>query len=297
MMRLLFTLALVGCGRLGFTDHPGEVADGALDTTPRARCDWSSGPQLAGPAMLRADLSMTDTEYDPFLVPGDPLTINYAARIGSSGELVTAHRPSTDAPFETPVLRSDLSTPDQEESALALEAGGLHGYYISGVVIYEVARTDVNAPFAVVRPLSELGTAAHFDPWPFGDGLHLAYTEQIAGEQKLWFASRASRSDSWGNLEESPFNSMFASLNVSGATLTADGLTIVFIADSGSSFDIYYANRPSISVAFGAPVTLAAVNTPNGEYESSIRDDGCELFFTRDTGPSTKWDIYSVALR
>lgn len=288
-------LALAGCGRFGFSDEPRT--DAPLDTQNAARCDWTNGPQLAGAAMLRSDLSMGDSEYDPFLVPGDPLTLNYAARIGSSGELFTAHRPRVDMPFATPVVRDDLSTPDGEESALAVEAGGLHGYYISGDVIFEVTRADVAAPFTVVRPLSELGSAAHYDPWPFGDGLHLAYTEQIAGEQKLWFASRASRSDPWTNFEESPFNSMFGSPGVSGATLTADARTIVFVASNGTSQDIYYANRATASAPFGAPVAFAALNTPNGEYESSIRDDGCELFFARDTGTNTKWDIYSVTLR
>ncbi len=90
---------------------------------------------------------------------------------------------------------------------------------------------------------------------------------------------------------------MFGPNGISGATLTTDGLTVVFVANDGASADIYYANRASLTAPFSAPLPVTGMNSAMGDYEPSLRDDGCELFFARDTGPSTKWDIYSITLQ
>ncbi len=297
-------VGLVACGRFNFddlgTDAPAIDAsiDTAVDATPLAYCDWSAGPPFTMSAQRRADLSMTDTEYDPFLVQGDPLTINFVGRDLGSGDLFEARRPSVTAPFETPVVRTDLGSPATEESALALEAGGLRGYYVllgSVTEIYEVSRASVADPLRVVRQLTELGTTgSRSDPWPFADGLGLVYLDnQPAAANKIWFASRASTSDPWSGLVEAPFNTTHPGL--SGATLTSNGLVIVFAAPSvRGDNDIFYATRSSLTAAFSPAQLLTAASSLDGDHEPSLRDDGCELFLTRDTGTGTKWDVYSV---
>ncbi len=299
---LILWIGLAACGRVGFTEAirtDAELADTALvDTAPIAFCDWAAGPPFTQAAVLRPELSMPDTEYDPFLVPGDPLTINYVARIGSSGELFEAHRASPEVPFDAPVMRSDLNTPVTEESALSLERGGLHGYVSSnrdgGLEIYEVARATSADPLQFVRRLDELVTGGtRFDPWPFADGLGLVYSEAGNGPNKIWFASRSATSEPWGDLVEFAFNASFT--GPSGATLTSDGRVLVFsAAGMNGEDDIFYATRSSRSAAFGTPQLLTSASSSSGDHEPSLRDDGCELFLARDTGPSTKWDIYSI---
>src|SRR4051794_13116342 len=99
---LLVAISALGCGRLDFEPR----ADAA---PPDHRCDWT-GALAVGPLVHHTELDQGNTEYDPFLLPGDPLTINYVAR-GDTGDLYTAHRASVDALFDAPVLRADLSTP------------------------------------------------------------------------------------------------------------------------------------------------------------------------------------------
>lgn len=302
----ILAIGLAGCGRLAFDDEvrPDATTDATtdaatVDSPSGARCSWSAGPPFTQGAVLRPDLSMPDTEYDPFLVPGDPLTINYVARIGSSGELFEAHRVSTSMPFDAPVMRTDLGSPTTEESALALEAGGLHGYFNSNQnganEIYEVARATTADPFQIVRRLDELVTTGQrYDPFPFAGGLGLAYTEAPVGQPgRTWFASRATTADRWGNLVESPFSAQFDAF--SGATLTSDGLVIVFSATgAGGQNNIWYSTRSSLMAAFGPAQLVVLASSPVGDHEPSLRDDGCELFFARDTGIGTKWDIYSL---
>ncbi len=298
----MLAIELVGCGRIKFDDAVGPdtavPGDVPADTVPSVYCDWSAGPPFTASAVLRADLSMTDTEYDPFLVQGDPLTINYVGRDLGTGDLFEARRPSVTAPFETPVVRADLGSSSTEEAALALEPGALRGYYVvvaSSKEIYEVGRASAADPLTVTRMLTELGTTGdRSDPWPFAGGLGLVYLDQqSAAPNRIWFASRESTNDPWSRLVEFPFNTTHPGL--SGATLTSNGLVVVFSAPGTlGDRDVFYATRSTLTAPFSVPQVVTAASSLFGDFEPSLRDDGCELFLSRDTGLGSKWDIYSV---
>jgi Tol biopolymer transport system component len=68
--------------------------------------------------------------------------------------------------------------------------------------------------------------------------------------------------------------------------LSADGLTLFFASDrtpapsDGGGLDIYVATRPNILSDFGAPGSLAGVNTAAREDPVSLSPDGKFLYFS-----------------
>jgi hypothetical protein len=98
----------------------------------------------------------------------------------------------------------------------------------------------------------------------------------------------------WSNVQPLSINTAG---NDSGATLTADELTIVWSSERAGQAELFFATRPTKTDAFGAE-RLLSISTPSAdEAEPFIRDDGCELLLVRGSGldPGT-WDIYSVAV-
>lgn len=80
------------------------------------------------------------------------------------------------------------------------------------------------------------------------------------------------------------------------ASLSPDGLAIVFNSNRGGDFDLYMAKRSSTSVGFGAPVRLPApVNTAANEACATIAA-GNRLYFSSDRDDPS-WDIYVSKLR
>jgi len=107
--------------------------------------------------------------------------------------------------------------------------------------------------------------------------------------------------EDWGsavNLEALPGSS--AAINtpaVDGcASLSPDGLTIVFNSNRSGNFELYMARRSSTSEGFGAPQVLPApVNGPSNEACATIAT-GNRLYFSSDRDDPA-YDIYVSKLR
>jgi hypothetical protein len=288
-------LLLSACGRVAFDPHDdaagGARTDGIQDATPR--CSWSAGP-LFGTVTPHPELDSTENESDPFLMRGDPTTIHFSSHRDGTYDVFEAHRSAVGALFDPPLKRTDLSTGSSSELGVVMDADGSHGWISvdlannSIVDVYEVSGTP--GALAIGRRVSEIDDALgglHVDFWPAPDELSAIFSAGPGGAQQVYSTTRPDTSSPWGSFQLLPLGSP----NLAGATMTADGRTLVYCDSQGPSPALYYRVRASSSDAFGPAVPLTALNTAPVQ-EPSISEDGCELFYS--LGPITNWDIVSV---
>lgn len=276
--------AACSCGRLRFA----EVPDGAPSTPT---CDWSSGPPFTGPPMYRPDLSSLMSEFDPFLAPGDPLTMHFGSNRTGDTDVFRATRPSIDAPFDQIVRVDELSSVGTGETGLILDATQSTGYYTKAQKIHAVVRDVPGGPLRDAGPVSELAISnVYQDAWPSPDGLSLTFSTDLSTSQ-IYTASRSSRDEPWANIMPSSIN--IPGVNAGGATLTADQRVMVWTREGAGRIDLYYTVRDDPSVPFVGGALLFGASAPGIDFEGSIREDGCELFFGRSVG-TNNFDIYSL---
>ena len=244
-----------------------------------------------------ASLTSGTGEADPFLVPGDPHSMYFTSGRTGGGDIYRSHRTALDTNWDPPTPVSELNTSTKLESALVVDGGAIHGYYdvldggTSTAKLYELMRASTSDPFLVVRELTELDTQlVQYDPFPSPDELTLHFTAgTTAADLQLYVATRATTSSIWGGVQ-------LASYSVAGAsqqTLTADQLTVFWSAPNGSSFDLFYAVRAAATDSFGPGMVLSISSTDN-DYEPYIREDGCELHWSRGPGTAGTGSIYEV---
>jgi len=282
--RVIVAIAIAGCGRLDIQPVP---------------CNWLSGP-IVGEVQMRPELSTPVLDSDPLLVHGDPLTM-YVTSDGGTGnnDIYVTKRPSLDAPFGPMTLISELTTA-QSEYALQLDVDG-HGYFakynVTNVDLFEVQR-DAAGTIQIVRALDEINDSNNqHDPQPTADGLTLWFSySNTSTDQDIKIAHRTDRDAPWGAIEPFVYNT---NRTEAGATLTADQRVVVWAARSErGDMEILYATRTSLVSPWSAPHVLEGVSTPDQfEFEPSIREDGCELFFVRSSNLTDRnWNIYSVTI-
>ena len=300
---MLVTLA--GCGRIAFDAQPDATS---IDTTPDApplrACPWTSNPTV-GTVVRHAELATVNAETDPQLVRGDPLTLYFARDVGGPQfDIYVARRPAVGMPFDPPQPVPQLAMAARNEFALQLNSDG-HGHYvraggITGTIdIYEV-QADTSGVFADVRTITELESGGdEYDPFMSADGRSFWFTAGANTNQDIYMATRADPGSPWFNLVGFAHNRGGPD---GGASLTSDGLVIVWSSSpmAPMSSDIYFATRATVADPWG-PAQLLAPGIISGtlhDLEPGIREDGCELFFSRSDAPSDgNWDIYSVTLQ
>ncbi|MHC4143637.1 MAG: LamG-like jellyroll fold domain-containing protein [Planctomycetota bacterium] len=133
------------------------------------------------------------------------------------------------------------------------------------------------------------------------DGLTLYFSDWFYGPDRpgglgghdLWFSTRASRNDPWGEPVNmgAPFNS--SSMDVS-PTLSHDGLIFTFASTRprvSGNYDLWMCTRPSVQEAWGPPVNMGQpLNSGSHDYCANLSPDGLALFFeSRRSGNYRTW--------
>jgi hypothetical protein len=300
-------VCIAGCGHINFDAVPDSSitpGDVVADAPAVRACPWTSNPTL-GPLVHHTEISGVNAETDPQLVRGDPLTLYFARDVGGPQfDVFVAHRPALGMPFDPPQPVAELAMTTRAELALQVSSDG-HGHYVrgpaigAGIDIYEV-QADGNGVFVDVRAMTELESGGdEFDPFVTADGRSIWFTAGSGTNQEIYTATRASSGAPWFNVVGFAHNTAGPD---GGASLTSDGLLIVWSSSPSAAMpsDIYFATRPTIADPWG-PAQLLAPGVIAGtmhDLEPGIREDGCELFFSRSAAPSDgNWDIYSVTLQ
>jgi Tol biopolymer transport system component len=152
-------------------------------------------------------------------------------------------------------------------------------------------------PLGAFDPPRLLGldpAGAPADPALSPDELTLYLTrDSSAGNRDLFVAARSRTTEPFG--APAAITSVNSSSNESTATVSSDGLTLLFQSArvTGQGDHLYVATRTSAIAAFGAPALVAGVASPvmtDDDTEPFITSDGQELWFISSRTGSL--DIY-----
>ena len=162
--------------------------------------------------------------------------------------------------------------------------------------LFECTRRKSDEPFSEARSLDEVNTeGAETNPWISADGLTLLYSSsQGPGHQgglflDIYQRQRSDRSSPWGTQTH-----LGPQVNVSGLdlapSLSADGLTLMFISDRPGGFgwwDVWRSSRKSMTSPFEKPENLGAgVNSSGTERQVFLASDNRTILFMRNDASS-----------
>jgi len=242
---------------------------------------------LQGASRLRLDPSETVAYY-----------ASYLPTAGTIFDIVVATRESRDVAFSDgiPLNTNDLGwdfspTLPADRSVIYFESRDEATLIWR---IYEAVWNPELRAFGHVDPILGFGSSesTHIDSAPYvtpsGDALYFHTTR--SGTQALFWAERIG--SSFEGAEPVPIES---SSGPSGPpacpVVSPDELTLYFAAysDSVSGGDIWMATRATKAEPFGALSLLQDINTAANEVPSYVSEDGCRLYFDRNSHKPFSW--------
>jgi len=303
-MRIVVFVGLVGvgCGTVSEKTIDAAVSkDGAVDSSGDAsppRCNPSA--PFGAPVELAA-IDTTGDEEGAFLTP-DELTIYFSSiRAGGAGgyDIYKATRTSVTAPFGGVVPVTGVNTAsDERESRVSADGLTLIATDKPGsswrLVISQRANTTVS--FSALQPIANVsGTTNDTEPSLLPNGNVIYFASDRGGAGTSYDIFRTSRT---GTAFAAPALVSGTQLNTtfveSSPVVTPDELHMYFLSNrtgTMGTYDIYYTSRATTADAFGAPVAVNEVNSPQLDFPTWISADNCVLYFSRATA-TRAYDMY-----
>jgi len=283
-------------------DPAPEKATAAVSKGPAAvltspEFEWTP-PENLGKA-VNADVSNDGPDLSP-----DGLEL----WLSSGGDVFTSTRPDLRSPFRPRTRAVNLGDSFDSQSSLssdgltlllASDFQGKKGIDFRLWMKKRPSRTAAFGPAVLLpEPLNLPGTHSA-GPAFAADQLTLVFDSNRPGGQggfDLWQATRPDREHPFGEVVNLG-KSVNSSKNERGATLSADGLALLFYSDrpgASGGQDLYLSTRSEPGAAFGPPVSLGpVVNSSANERNPSVSGDGATLLFESDRpGCYGKVDIW-----
>ena len=204
-----------------------------------------------GPAtLLPVSSTVGDTGPRP---TDDELALFLLTERGGSNDIYVSTRMNRGTPFETAVPVPELNS-GSDEDALAISPDGLRIMFASardgGQDLFRAERLDRNLPFSNVVPVTELNSSSEDTTPTFSrDELEVFFVSNRPGGQGLrdiWRATRSSRTDPFGSLEN--VTALSSDSDEWGPFLSADSTRLYYtyqtpIIGSGDQADVWMATR------------------------------------------------------
>lgn len=315
---LVFSAALVGCGRLRFDssadDGDAGLGDGAVvDANPESGTPDANGPSdgqvafdadVVSDAMVVIDSSVLPDATSPLdaAMVTDAMVVTDAADDADAAEDASVP-PCTWSAFGAPEEITGLNVLDDLWGP-ALSADGLSLYFSrvsSGDEVVMVAtRPDRGTLFSAAVQVANVNSAdREGTPFISRDGLTLYFFSTRAGgmgDRDIWLMTRNSGGGAFSNpvLVAGLGSTAFDQL----PRLSDDGLTLwLSSARSGSAgaCDIWVATRASTGVNFGAPTNMTELNSGSFDAAPSFSADGLFVAFASDrSGGNGQLDLWTA---
>jgi hypothetical protein len=211
------------------------------------------------------------------------------------------------ATFGAPELVTELGADGADDDKPTLTGDGLEIYFLStrdggpgGGDVWRSTRTDANGTWAAPSVVAEVSSSSHEkSPAVSADGLTLWVASDRDGGQgglDVWVSTRTDRAGAWS----SPV--LVPALNSPGDEIprpTGQGDLVMPIgvrAPSASDYQTAFATRASTRAPWGAPASLAAIDTASTDVDGFLSEDGLVLHFSSDRMTSGDQDLF-VATR
>ncbi len=279
------------CGRIDFAPL-GDAAGGSA-----RRCDWSSGPRLGTPERV-AELSTPEDDIGVFIAP-DRLTAYVSRSAPPAPEyretISRAVRTAPDLPFGALEPASEISNTGGG-GHVTMSSDGLEFYWHStrpggpgGSDIWRGRRTSVELPFDTVEPVLTLDTPRdEWDPHLFRGDSMIAFGGTCEGEFGICTASRASPDEPFTGLTMLVYG---GGDDIDGASLTEDGLVLLYHIATMGTHRIWYATRNDPAQPFPPAQELTVVNSAGNSWKPFVTADGCEVYLSSDRS-GADFDVY-----
>lgn len=259
-----------------------------------------------GSASLVTELNSAAFEAEPQLSP-DELSVYFVSnRPSGAFDVYTASRTSKTLPFGSVAKVNSLNIGGDTWN-VTITGNALGAFFVSDTALPDGG--GANRMYWASRPntIANFGTAALLpspvidgaEPYVIPDGTALYYSNQSVTPYRI---SRAALSGgsvlSVGDLPVTVAGADGGNTDV-GLPVVNPNETIMYFAiwnhlaaDTNGTFDIWMTTRAKNTDPWGAPSPVKELNTPVFEAPSWTSPDGCELYFTRDDGNATAWDMY-----
>ena len=279
-----------------------DGADGARDSAPAA-CDPTAA--FSTPAPLAA--FDTPANEDAIFLSDDQLTALLSTdRTGGSGgyDVWVAVRSDRQAEFSAPSPAAGVNSVDDERQPV-LSGDAQHLYLMSnhGASAYRIVEATQNGVTGGFAPPADVAgldsSAGDVSPWLSSDGTQIYFgsgrTGGLGGNDI--YVGDLSTAGASNAIDLTAVNS---AADDASPVLSRDGLTLYFAskrADPAArgNDDIWIARRAAVGDPFGAPATVAELNSAAADGPRWLSPDGCTLYFTSDrNGGQGGYDLYSA---
>lgn len=294
-MRTLVGLALIAACGGGGSSLDASVASDApddLDAPTDARVPTCAAGTFTSSSPV-TPLNST-TLGDLYLrLSADELTA-YFSRQDPDEILYVATRPSTTAPFSTPIKLPITGNGTEETTSATVTADGLTLYFTSNRTgtlgardIYRATRTVTTVNFGTITQMTDLSsTASENDVMVLPDHSAIYFSSSRSGMSRIYRAQ-------WqGTTFASPDEVFAETSGVSRVVVSADERTMLYTIGG----EMRLSTRASTTVSWLPGVTLPALETTTSDGASWISDDLCRLYYFTNTGADADYNI-RVAVR
>jgi hypothetical protein len=206
-------------------------------------------------------------------------------------------------PWRSPQPLSSLNKPGEQlyarETDASLTADGRQIFFSTdrngGYDIFKSKRSSVDEPFPAPELVPELSTTT-YDEYGFitADGLTFYRTSTVPGDQ-VQFATRADPDATFGALQRE--EALSALLGAGNVEISADGLTAIANAPSGTNVQLHVFARAKTTDPWGPPRPLAEIDTPQIDGAGTLDEHGLRLIFhtERDGLPRELYETSRVS--
>jgi Tol biopolymer transport system component len=203
----------------------------------------------------------------------------------------TGEQPCPFGPFSAPARVGVVNAVGHDDWSPSITSDGRALYFHSlrvsepsAPAIWRASRADEASPFDEPAVVGEV-SSANRDSYPAisGDDLTLLFASDRpggAGSLDIWMATRTDR--------DAPFSPPVRVVELSSPAvdlpvgISPDGLSIMFISNRGTSFDLFRAGRPALDAPFGGIARISEVNSAAAERSAAWSADGLTLVFSSD---------------
>jgi Tol biopolymer transport system component len=273
---------LAACGRLHF--------DARADAQ-----DVASGP-FGAPVQI-TEVNSATQDSDPALT-GDMLEMYFDSDrpgLGTS-DIWRATRSSVDAPWDPPMLVSELDTasfdgaPGITTDGLVMlftsdRPGGLGGFDLWQSS--RASRADAWATPALVAELSSNKDDSNPQPSPDGLVVWFSSTRGGATARQLYRATRPTTGSPWSTPIEVTELDIAPDVTSEAPWFSSDELDVFFAsnrAGGAGANDVWHAARANAGVPFDAPTPVVELNSPVGENDPWLSPDRHVIVYSSKRG-------------
>jgi hypothetical protein len=254
--------------------------------------DQSPEAYRFGPPRQLTELGTTVSSDNPTLT-ADLLEIYFTSnRDMVSTDVWRARRAAADAPFGTPELVREVSTPAFETSS-AISPDGLTLWFGSdrpgGIGDLDVwMSTRANRQASWSAPVNVLALSSPAKDVPRTPGQHglvmpMASERASTGVYRTYLAARASRTAPFGAPQALPELILDGKTTVVDGFLSDDGLILLYSSAAvGGPGDLFMAWRRSLSETFSLQAPLVDLNSDADDRDPWLTPDGTHIYFSSD---------------